>query len=459
MAETSREQWLKAELARLTYGQTDDEQQRSKLRSEVNSLDGPLGLAETKMKYERGLLDAAYESNGTNSGAYRNANKRYQEAKSKYNDLKKRFDKASGDLKKIESGRESKIKQYQKELKSIQSVAKDKEKAKETSEKTAREIQDLQSAITYKRDTNQDFGSEQKQLDALLNKQKTANAPKTMVTGVSPNASDAYTQGTTQPFGLANAQNVGKSSWATAVARTPQTVQYPSGFSAGNTVWIGGVSYTPSTGPGSGGGSPMYAYVTKDQATSAFYTMDDKARRALTKMANTLGVSAEAAWSRGIEAAISWFDNQGTRLTPLDALQRYIDDGIKSGAISGSGAGGPVTSTTTQVSLSSASNAKAILNNALSAHLGRAATAKEQAAFLKSLNAEERATPSVTTQTTSGSGTGSVSTSAVTKQGMNPSQYAEDWARSREGAAEYAAMGYLDSFLNSLANPTNVAGA
>ena len=116
------------------------------------------------------------------------------------------------------------------------------------------------------------------------------------------------------------------------------------------------------------------------------------------------------------------------------------------------GGGGPraFTNTTISRNLTNESTAQGILNSALSNALGRRATAAENAAFLKALNLQERENPSktVTKGVTSQSGTNSDST---TTGGFDNVAFADKFARSQEGYAEYqAATTQMDNFIKAL---------
>lgn len=150
----------------------------------------------------------------------------------------------------------------------------------------------------------------------------------------------------------------------------------------------------------------------------------------------------------------------GQPVTPLNAMDEFATRRLQETAAA---AGGSDISKTTSfrnesVTLTNPSQAKTLVNNALSQYLGRAATQKEQQAFLAALNAEERKSPSVTSGTQTQTAGGS-STKGVTTGGMSSAQFAQDWALKQQGAGEHvAATTYLDTFLSALANPVNVTG-
>lgn len=151
-------------------------------------------------------------------------------------------------------------------------------------------------------------------------------------------------------------------------------------------------------------------------------------------------------WSEGILMSESIVSNTGQRISPLEALRNfYLNPDGSPAQASGGRSGGGGSGRSVQTRLTDPTSAEALIDKSLQGYLGRAATASEKSAFLKALNTYERENPTVST--TSGDYT-------VTKGGAAPAQFAEEYARSQEGAAEFqAATTYFDSFLNALGNP------
>jgi hypothetical protein len=123
----------------------------------------------------------------------------------------------------------------------------------------------------------------------------------------------------------------------------------------------------------------------------------------------------------------------------------------------GAGGGGGVsrsTNITRSVDLTSPTEARALVDNALEKYLGRMPTDNEYQRFQQALNRAEKKTP-YTTKTMSVSsrgGGGTTSQSNVLSQNrLDRQQFTEEWARSQEGAAEYAAATtVLDAFIKAL---------
>jgi hypothetical protein len=164
-------------------------------------------------------------------------------------------------------------------------------------------------------------------------------------------------------------------------------------------------------------------------------------------------------WKKGVyseivQMSLTHTNQTGQRISPLDAgMLYYVQGGGAGGGSGGSGGGGGgggggYSGPVTQTRLTDPDTAEYIVNQSLTQYLGRAASQKESAAFLKALNRHERANPTVTTPT---GAAGSVATG-----GSNAQAYAEEYAQSRKGASEHtAAVDFLNTFLSSLGNPVD----
>lgn len=155
-------------------------------------------------------------------------------------------------------------------------------------------------------------------------------------------------------------------------------------------------------------------------------------------------------WSEGVIGANFVVRQTGQRVTPVEVLRDYYlrDENVlgmgkrRSSAGGGGGYSGPVT----QTRLTDPTTAENLLDTSLKNYLGRAATGREKSEFVKALNRYEAQNPTVTTPMGPGG--------SVTTGGAQPTVFAEQFAQSQEGAAEYqAATTYLDAFLGSLGNP------
>jgi hypothetical protein len=146
-------------------------------------------------------------------------------------------------------------------------------------------------------------------------------------------------------------------------------------------------------------------------------------------------------------------DDPNARWSPWDALEAVTRDMKRGGR--GGGGGSSSTSRSTSVSLTGADEAGSTLDQALTGLLGRTASDAEKKSFLASLNAAERANPSVSTSrsTTSASGS-STSTSSSVSTSVSAGARAEQFARADKGFAEYQyATTYMDAMLDALSSP------
>jgi hypothetical protein len=147
----------------------------------------------------------------------------------------------------------------------------------------------------------------------------------------------------------------------------------------------------------------------------------------------------------------------GKDVTVYDVLDQWRKGGLPS-TVSSEGSGGSYSSINRVISLTDEGSARKLLNNALSGYLGRTATDDENRAFLKALNLQERENPSVTKTTGYSSGRNTTQQQVVTG-GMDKNDFADRFAKSQQGYAEYqAATTYLDAFIGALQDSSRVVG-
>lgn len=165
-----------------------------------------------------------------------------------------------------------------------------------------------------------------------------------------------------------------------------------------------------------------------------------------------------ALWSNAAQfAAQVNRDDPNARWSPWDALDRMWKMYSKSGGGAGGG-GSSFSNVSTQIHLTGKDEANATLDSALSSLLGRTATDAEKKKFLASLNAAERANPTVTRSSGSTSASGSSSsTSSTTGTSVSAAARAQDFAMNEEGFAEYqVATTYMDAMLEALSSPVRL---
>lgn len=158
--------------------------------------------------------------------------------------------------------------------------------------------------------------------------------------------------------------------------------------------------------------------------------------------------------------------NNGERITPFEAGLRMLGNRQAAGVVpptsGGKGGGkggykGPVRSDTVSesVNLTDPMTARNLVDQVLTQSLGRRATSREQERFFKALTAAEEAMPKITEQTSISTPMGPGRTSSRqrtrTTGGMNESVFAEEFARSQEGAGEFqTATVALDAFMDAI---------
>lgn len=164
-------------------------------------------------------------------------------------------------------------------------------------------------------------------------------------------------------------------------------------------------------------------------------------------------------WKDAVDRANKRLMLYGEKITPFEVFDRMIaaeraaDDERRStggggGYYGGGGYGGGGGGESATIRLTSPTDARVILNQAMTQYLGRQATAEEINKFVKALNAQERANP-ITTLVD-----GDL---MVQEGGFNPATFAEDFARSMNGSAEYRAVtGLLDALIGELDGNTGV---
>lgn len=166
----------------------------------------------------------------------------------------------------------------------------------------------------------------------------------------------------------------------------------------------------------------------------------------------------EKRWAKAVTTANKRLMLYGEKVTPFEVYDRMIaheaamdaeknaSGGGGYGGYGGGGYGGGATQST--IRLTSPTDARVILNQAMRQYLGRDASGDEISKFVKLLNTQERANPIV--QTFEGD-------TALQYGGFNPQTFAEDFARSQDGASEYgAATSFLDALIGALNGNTGV---
>lgn len=174
------------------------------------------------------------------------------------------------------------------------------------------------------------------------------------------------------------------------------------------------------------------------------------------------GMSPEFAWNekrwrKAVDTAHNSLYQWGVYKSPFeayeDSLIRWRAQEEEKGRTSGGGGyyGGGYgggSASTKRITLTSATDAYYLLNQAMSTYLGRSPSQQELARFVKMLNAQEMANPTIATAT---------GDTTMQEGGFNPAVFAEQFARGTEGSAEYqAATTFLDTLMGALDGQTGV---
>jgi hypothetical protein len=179
-----------------------------------------------------------------------------------------------------------------------------------------------------------------------------------------------------------------------------------------------------------------------------------------TKLVSKNGsfTSVENVWKTiYTNTALTNLRNKGkAQITPYDYLLQLGQRSLKSGSGApgggggGGGGGGTTSQTQRSVNISSAKDAKALINQSFQQSVGRDATDDEIKQFRSALNAEEKKNPSITktTQTVSGS---NVSTTNQTTGGMDRGAYALEQGQKASDYAEFQTeTTYMDALMRAI---------
>jgi len=224
-----------------------------------------------------------------------------------------------------------------------------------------------------------------------------------------------------------------------------------------------------------GGGRPYQAdaskyFLTPQQAKAQLQGFNASQQALMKGAMATAGIkytSAKAGtmWGRVIDYVQSESQN-GNYLDPFSVLGDISSGTMKyaggaPGSSGGSGAGsGPVTRSIhqTQVNLTNKTTGDRLIDDVLANYLGRTASDVEKANFLKTLNAKEKANPSVATGSSTTSRTSS-SSSTTQSGGVDSQEVAIKAAQADKGYAEYQyGTTYMNAFLSALGAPVSAAG-
>lgn len=274
-------------------------------------------------------------------------------------------------------------------------------------------------------------------------------------------------------------QNVQAQTTATNIQKMQQDVLNLSNFRPLSTPVQNKLNTNTLYGPATG--NERWAYMGRDPGTNLdqlvrvedarymFYTLDDSSRRKVWAAADAWYGKGTwkpswlpKLWERAINVSANALAYSNAKVDPITAFKMVIQSGggpdtQSSGGGGGGGGGGGYgggggtsTAVSTSTTLTNATDAQVILDNALTNYLGRKATKQEQDQFVKALNKKEAKNPTITTQTVTAAG-GKTQQQTASAGGFNPSTFADKYAQGMEGSAEYqAATSVMDSFISAL---------
>lgn len=182
--------------------------------------------------------------------------------------------------------------------------------------------------------------------------------------------------------------------------------------------------------------------------SNQYYLWDDATRQKFRAEVALTGIDVARAsdqdmakiWgSYAAQSAAYWMNGMGKPITPWDviSMDRKTREAV-----------GPRTSTSTNMNLSSLGDAKYIAQQAARSLLGRDPTQAEVSTLLNSLNAAERANPTVTTTVTQPGGDSTSTTTGGLSEAARAMQAQEQLKASKEYGAYQAATTYYNDMIS-----------
>lgn len=187
---------------------------------------------------------------------------------------------------------------------------------------------------------------------------------------------------------------------------------------------------------------------TANQDAQILYNMPEADRKIIAQRLKNAGykVSVSGKYSDKLLDAYSSASQKAALQSQLVGqaftVGQYLDQEAAA-RIAGGGSGG--TSVRKEVRISDQTTAKALIDAIFQDTLGRKASGKEILKYTKSLQAAQKAAPTVTTYSTSGN-----NTSGVTTGGINEQQYLIDQIAGTDEAKSNQVLGYYKTFMDAL---------
>ena len=188
---------------------------------------------------------------------------------------------------------------------------------------------------------------------------------------------------------------------------------------------------------------------TANQDASILYNMPEVDRKILAQRLKNAGykVAVTGKYSDKLLSAYSTASMKAALQSQMVGQQftvgQYLDQEAAARLAEGGAGGGP--SVRRETRISDQTTAKALIDAIFKDTLGRKASSKEILKYTKAIQTAQKASPTVTTYSTSGG-----VTSATTTGGINEQQYLIDQIAGTDEAKASQVLGYYQTFMNAL---------
>lgn len=188
---------------------------------------------------------------------------------------------------------------------------------------------------------------------------------------------------------------------------------------------------------------------TANQDASILYNMPEVDRKILAQRLKNAGykVAVTGKYSDKLLSAYSTASMKAALQSQMVGQQftvgQYLDQEAAARLAEGGAGGGP--SVRKETRISDQTTARALIDAIFRDTLGRKASGKEILKYTKAIQAVQKASPTVTTYSTSGG-----VTSSTTTGGVNEQQYLIDQIAGTDEAKANQVLGYYQTFMNAL---------